>query len=233
MTTRRAALLATSCLCFSLASLAENPFSRLGGMFHHAPPAGRNSGQIDCAQVAKNPLAGMTYEGCMQMVANKQKFDAAASDPSAARPGDEQMSCEQITAELRQQSYQKPDAAKVANGQAAVNAQREVVARQQKEADAIRVKDQAAVNAASSADRASELLTGGLAKTNALGKVTKELDAENQQTNQRMIEEQKPTFTNMMSSTNALTADMAQQATENPRLARLMQLAQMKRCRGG
>lgn len=233
MKTRRAAVLATSCLCFSLASLAENPFSRLGGMFHRPSPPNQNSGQVDCAQVAKNPLAGMTYDGCMQMVANKQKFDAAASDPSAARPGDEQMSCVQITAELRQQPYQKPDAAKVANGQAAVAAQREVVAKQQKEADVMRAKDQAAVNAASSADRAAELLTGGLAKPNALSKVTKELDAENEKTNQRMIEEQKPTFTNMMNSANALTADMAQQATENPRLARLMQLAQMKRCRGG
>jgi hypothetical protein len=51
--------------------------------------------------------------------------------------------------------------------------------------------------------------------------------------NRRMLDEAKPTDTRMLNSTAALATGAASQLSANPRLARLVQLANTHRCRGG
>ena len=94
-------------------------------------------------------------------------------------------------------------------------------------------ENQAAVNAASAADTATELATGGLVRGRALDAVEKTIDARNRANNERAIKEDLPTTQKMIGQTADLGADFGQQLQSNPRLARLIQLADTKHCKGG
>ena len=54
-----------------------------------------------CDQLGSMPNAPLSVEACKAMLGMASQFDAAASDPSARRPGDESMSCAAIFAELK------------------------------------------------------------------------------------------------------------------------------------
>ena len=94
--------------------------SRFGGFFGHRSIAnaksteGNTGGSMDCAKLAGMPNAPMSLEACEKLQGTQQAYNRAASDPSAQRPGDDQMSCAQITAELKQQQYTAQDKTKVA-----------------------------------------------------------------------------------------------------------------------
>lgn len=209
--------------------------SMLGGLFgrHRAPPGQAPAGTPDCAQIAAMPDAHVSLEACQKMMASQQAYNGALTDPSAARPGDEQLSCEQIMAEMKQQQISAPDKAQVAEAQSAAKDEQAMLAKHQKEAAVQQAKDQARDNAASAADRATEMATMGMVSGHALAAAEKVNDAEDKAMNRRMLDEAKPTDTRMLNSTADLATGAASQLSANPRLARLVQLANTHRCRGG
>jgi hypothetical protein len=211
--------------------------SLLGGIFHHhatvQTPSSNSSAAPDCAQIASMPNSPITREACEKMASAQRTYDAAQYDPSASRPGDDNMSCDQILAELKQQSYQVPDKAKVAEMQATVKTEQTTVLKQQAEVNAIIVKQTAEIQAAANVDRAAEAATMGVVRPNTAGKLAEEFQKENKVTGERMAKERKPTETKMINQTSDMASDMAQQLNANPRMAKLMQLAQARKCKGG
>jgi hypothetical protein len=186
----------------------------------------------DCAQIASMPNAPISLEACQKMASAQQAYDRAASDPSASRPGDEQMSCEQIKSELRLQQYSAPDKAKVAETTAAANKEQGLLNRHIAEANAVMAQEQVKVDAAAAADRATELATGGLVNPNAASAAALAAQARVKVVGERQAAERRPTEQKMIGGVADLGVDAAQQLTSNPRLARLMQLAQSRGCKG-
>jgi hypothetical protein len=224
---------------------ASEHSSLLGGLWGHKagasskPAAGAPA--LDCAQLTSMP-AGifamapgqvMSAEDCQKMQNAQQAYQQAASDPSAARPGDDQMTCAQITAELKQQQYTTPDQSKVAAAQATAGQQQALVQREYANMIKQQAKDQAAVEAASAADTATEVATGGLVRGRTLQAVEKEQMAEHDANNQRVLKEAQPLEKQQVGQMAGFSSDFAQQLQSNPRLARLMQLADSKHCKGG
>jgi len=213
--------------------------SKFGGFFGHRSissaksTAGNMSGGMDCAKLASMPNAPMSLEACEKLQATQQAYNQAASDPSAQRPGDEQMTCGQITAELKQQQYTAQDKTKVSELTATTKEEQKII----KKEEAILAKRQAeaqtAVAAASAADTATEVATAGLVRGHALNAVEKTLDAQDKAEKERVIREDLPTYKKMISQTADLGSDFGQQLQANPRLGRLMQLANSKHCKGG
>jgi hypothetical protein len=213
--------------------------SKFGGFFGHrsissAKPTGGNmGGGMDCAKLASMPNAPMSLESCEKLQGTQQAYSQAASDPSAQRPGDEQMSCAQITAELKQQQYTAQDKTKVAELDATTKEQQKILKKEEAILAKRQAEAQAAVAAATAADTATELATGGLVSGHALRAVEKTLDAQDKVEKERVMREDMPTTQKMISQTAGLGADFGQQLQSNPRLARLIQLADAKHCKGG
>jgi hypothetical protein len=224
---------------------ASEHASLLGGLWSHKNAASQKSGAaapaMDCTKLtsmqagifAMAPGQVMSAEDCQKMQSAQQAYQQAASDPSAARPGDDQMTCAQITTELKQQQYATPDKSKVAAAQATAAQQQALVQREEANMVKQQAKDQAAVAAASAADTATELATGGLVRGRALQAVDKELTAEHDANNQRVLKEAQPIEKQQVGQMAGFSTDFAQQLQSNPRLARLMQLADSKHCKGG
>ena len=222
---------------------AKEHSSLLGGLWGHKNSASPKPAApaIDCAQLtsmsaghfAMAPGQVMSTEDCQKMQSAQQTYTQAGSDPSAMRPGDEQMTCAQITAELKQQQYTPPDKSKVAAAQATAAQQQALIQREEANMLKQQAKDQAAVEAASAADTATELATGGLVRGRALQAVEKEQTAEHDANNQRVLKEAQPIEKQQVGQMAGFSSDFAQQLQSNPRLARLMQLADTKHCKGG
>jgi len=213
---------------------ASSGRSLFGGMFGHrqAPPPAAGAAP-DCAKIAANVDAHVSYDACQKMMASQQAYNSALTDPSAARPGDEQMSCEQIMAEMKQQQFTAPDKAQVAEAQQAATAEQNMIAKHKKEADVQMAKDQALVDAASATDRATEMASMGVVRGRALDAAEKTVSAQDAAMNRRMLDESKGTDTHFLDSASNLATGAAGQLTANPRLARLTQLANTHRCHGG
>lgn len=209
-------------------SHGKAPDSTAAGDNPGAPPSG-----MDCDKIAAMPGSGMTADSCRKLMASQQAYRAAASDPGAQRPGDEQMTCEQITAELRNQHYAAPDQAKLADAQQAARQQRAVMARQQAEAHATAATQQVELNAAIAADKATEAASGGLVQGRAAMATQQAQLAKNKAEGERMLRQSQPAEQHMTSATANLATDAGAQMTANPRLARLIQLANEKHCQGG
>ncbi|HWX81585.1 MAG TPA: hypothetical protein VNZ02_15890 [Steroidobacteraceae bacterium] len=213
--------------------------SKFGGFFGHRsisstkPTGGGMGGSMDCAKLASMPNAPMSVEACEKLQGTQQAYNQAASDPSAQRPGDEQMSCAQITAELKQQQYTAQDKTKVAELGATTKEQQQIIHKEEVILAKRQAEAQTAVAAATAADTATELATGGLVSGHALNAVEKTLDAQDKVEKERVMREDLPTTQKMISQTAGLGADFGQQLQANPRLGRLMQLADSKHCKGG
>jgi hypothetical protein len=213
--------------------------SRFGGFFGHrsisnAKTTGGNmGGSMDCAKLASMSNAPMSLEACQQLQNTQQAYNQAASDPSAQRPGDEQMTCAQITAELKQQQYAAPDKNKVAELDGTLKDQQKIIKKEEAILAKRQAEAQAAVAAATAADTATEVATAGLVRGHALNAVEKTLDAQDKVEKERVMREDLPTTRNMINQTAGLSADFGQQLQANPRLGRLMQLADSKHCKGG
>jgi hypothetical protein len=195
-----------------------------------ASPSGMPPG-MDCDKIAALPGAPMSVESCRKMQGAQQAYNTALVDPSASRPGDEQMSCDQIVAELKQQQYKTPDQAKVAEGRAASAELQTKLARQEAEVTAIVAKQTAEMEAATAADQAAAMATAGLARPQTAMAVQKQHDAENKATGERMAKERAPQEKILTTNTADLAGDAGQQLASNPRLARLVQLASAKNCK--
>lgn len=197
-----------------------------------APPSTSANGMPDCAQIANLPNAPISFETCQKMNAAQQAYDKAATDPGAARAGDEQLSCDQIKGELRLQQYTAPDKATVAETTAAVNNEQSMLKKHMAESNAIMAQEQAKVNAAAAADLATEAASGGLVHPNAASAAALAAQARARAVGERQAAERRPTEQKMTGGVADLGLEAAQQFTSNPRLARLMQLAQAKGCKG-
>lgn len=215
-------------------SSGRSPF---GGLFGHrsAPksPMQGAPGAVDCSQMASLPGTFVSKDACEKFKGAQQTYTTAAADPSAARPGDEEMTCSQINEELKKQQIIAPDKTQVAEMQNTSAEMQTKIGKEVKEAAEMQAKDQAAVNAANAADRATELATGGLVRGRALEATEKTLDAEHRAANERIRQENNPTYGKLNSQTADMASDFASQMQSNPRLARLLQLANSKRCKGG
>jgi hypothetical protein len=222
----------------SSAAQSSSNGSKFGGFFGHrsissTKPGGGMGGSMDCAKLASMPNAPMSVDACEKLQGTQQAYNQAASDPAAQRPGDEQMSCAQITAELKQQQYTAQDKTKVAELGATTKEQQQIIHKEEVILAKRQAEAQTAVAAATAADTATELATGGLVSGHALNAVEKTLDAQDKVEKERVMREDLPTTQKMISQTAGLGADFGQQLQANPRLGRLMQLADSKHCKGG
>jgi len=178
---------------------------------------------MDCEQMSASSHGVISVAACKQMMGAQQAYAAAAADPAASRPGDDKMTCDQIVAEMKQQSITAPDKARTAEAQAATTDLQETLARQQKEAEAMVAKESAEMAAAS---------VLGTVSNAAAAKAAEKVAAEQKAANERMTKEQAPKAERAFDANAALMNDMGQQAAANPRLARLVQLATQKSCKG-
>jgi hypothetical protein len=72
-----------------------------------------------------------------------------------------------------------------------------------------------------------------LVSGHALNAVEKTLDAKDKAEKERVMREDLPAYKKMNSATADLGSDFGQQLQANPRLGRLIQLADAKHCKGG
>jgi len=213
--------------------------SIFGGLLGHRSissskaASGAASTTMDCAQLASTPNAPMSLDTCESLKHTQQNYEQAAADPAASRAGDDQLTCAQIAAELKQQQYTTPDRTKVAEASATVQEQQGIQRREYANALKQQAQNQAAVNAASATDTATELASGGLVRGRALEAAEKGIDARNRANNERVIKEDLPVTQKMLSQSADLGAGFGQQLQSNHRLARLVQLANSKGCKGG
>jgi len=191
-----------------------------------------SGGTLDCAKIASMPHAVLTEEQCQKTLSLQQSYNQAIADPRASRPGDEQMTCQQIMAELNQQHVAAPDQTKVAELTAASAQEQALLSKHKAEADQMMAAEQVSVAAARAADRATETATYGLVRPNATAAVVQAAQARNQVAGERMAEERKPTEQKLEGGVIDMAGGAAQQFADNPRLARLIQLSQTHGCRG-
>jgi len=209
--------------------------SVFGGLFGKRttpPPAAPAADSMDCAKLAAIGNGFMTVDTCEKFKGQQQAYTKAASDPSAVRAGDDQLTCAQITAELQQQQITAPDQTKVAAAQATAAQQMALLQKEQAEAMKRQAEDQAIVNAASAADRVTEAATMGVVRGRALETAEKGIDERHRVANERVINESRPIATKQYSQVADIGSDLTAQMQSNPRLARLLQLANSKRCKG-
>jgi len=178
---------------------------------------------MDCEQMAKESRGSISVDTCKQMMATMQAYQNATSDPSASRPGDDKMTCDQIMAEVKQQQFTKPDQAKVADAQAANDALMKKTAENQAEANALAAK-QSAENLASTA--ADQFLPNSVLAARA-----REQQKEQDKLSAKAEKETVPLAERSTAATASLVSDVGQQVTSNPRLAKLMQMASAKKCK--
>jgi hypothetical protein len=178
---------------------------------------------MDCEKMAKDSRGSVSVDTCKQMMATMQAYQKAASDPSASRPGDDKMTCDQITAEVKQQQFTAPDQAKVAEAQTATDALMKKTAENQAEGNALAAK-QSAENLASTA--ADQFLPNAVLAARAKAQ-QKEQDA----LNAKIEKETTPLAERSTAATASLVSGVGQQVASNPRLAKLMQMASAKRCK--
>jgi len=211
-------------------ALAQSPWSPAASRASQHPPA---AAAMDCDHLPSSAAAVFSADSCRKMMAAQQAYQSAASDPGAARPGDEQMSCQQIAAELKTQSYVVPDQKTVAEGKAAASQEQAMLASQEAKVTETVVAQSAAVAAAGAADTATEVATAGVVHPNTASHLQQTFERQNKAMSDQMAAERRPTEQRMTTMTADLASSAGDQLTANPRLARLVQLANAKHCKGG
>jgi hypothetical protein len=216
------------------ASVAQNNFnSPMGNATQpRMPGAGGmpGGGGMDCDQLAGMPNSIMSVESCKKMMGTQQAYNKALADPSASRAGDESMTCAQIGAEISQMRNIAPNAAHVKEGTEAATDVQATLARQSREVNKVGMEETAEIRAASAADNATEVATGGLVRGHAVAATQAAQDVRNKAMSDRMLKEQLPKEQRMTTATGNVAEDMSKSLTSNPRYARLVQLAGARNC---
>jgi hypothetical protein len=176
-----------------------------------------------CDQMAAIPNAPMTPEACRAMIGMAQGMKTSGSDPSAMRAGDETMSCDQITAEMRAVATPMVSAETGAQARAAADAELALRERQQAEAQGF-VAGQMAMGVGAAA--VGVLPGGGYAAMAA----QQAMMAQQQAFAQKQAAEAAPVRAQTSQALTATTTEMTQAMRENPRFARLMNLSVQKSC---
>jgi hypothetical protein len=178
---------------------------------------------VDCAKVAAT--SGVSLESCEQMNAAQLNYYNATHDPSASHPGDDQMTCEQIEAELMSggfhgPSQQQADAARASTG--------DYVAKQQQLA-----AEETAASAQLSAE-ATAASAVGMANPVAGEAAQRAVDAHAEATENSLDAQAKaeltPRGSKMVGDVSNIAGSMGGEMAANPRLARLIQLGGAKHC---
>jgi hypothetical protein len=186
------------------------------------PPNQGMPPNIDCEQMAAISRGTITVESCRQMMSAQKARDAALADPRASRPGDDKMTCDQIAGEIKQQPIKTPDAAQVAEAQAAAADVQKTLAKQQAEATATAAKD-TAEELAKTPERLFEPNAVAAARA-------KRKEAEQRAQGERMAAEMKPKAEREVTAAANLVGDFGKQLEDNPRLAKLFEMATQKHC---
>ncbi len=217
MTPRLAAvMLATLMASSSFAQSAGNGSTGKKDRGRQPQPSSMN-----CEQISASSHGTITVEACKQMMGMQQAYQAAAADPSASRPGDDKMTCDQIAAEMKQQTFTRPDQAKVTEAQQATTDLKTNIDKQGKEAQAEIAKE-----------TAESSVVSKLAPVNAAANAeNKRIEAAQKRINERAEKELTPKAERAFTANAGLMADAGKQLTENPRLARLFQMATQKQCK--
>jgi hypothetical protein len=196
---------------------------------HHAPrgPASAGPQQMNCDAIAASPDAGMDKASCESMNQAASAYYNAQHDPAASRPGDESMSCDDIKAEFMQQPVTAPSQQHVEAAQAAATDY--MTKEQQLQAQALAHQQalSAAAMAASAAAMANPI--AGKAADQAVDSASRAVEAAD---NAQAHAELTPRERRMTSSTAAVVGDMTSQLDSNPRIGRLVELANEKHCHG-
>lgn len=140
---------------------------------------------------------------------------------SAARPGDESMSCKALFAELKTLQIAPPSRATIAEGQASSEALRGEYARIQAEGRA-QYAAQTAMGTAATVAGAVGISGPGQA-----------MAAAQQARGARNVARVKPLQNRAMTASGAVIGDLATGLEDNPRYSRLMSLIVKKDCSGG
>jgi hypothetical protein len=200
---------------------SSNDGKRSRGNNASGSPQGGPPANFSCEDMAAQTRGTISVESCKQMLGAQQKLTAAANDPSAARPGDENMTCDQIAAEMKQQQF-SADKTKLADAQTAMTDFQNKTAEQQKEVAALVAKE-----------TAEQSLLSTVVPVNAVAAAeAKRVEQEQRETNERMAKESKPLAEKAIGTNAALVSDVADKMAANPRMARLAQLAMTKKCKG-
>ncbi|MFO1402556.1 MAG: hypothetical protein U1F06_06185 [Steroidobacteraceae bacterium] len=195
-------------------------------------PNGMPSPQgMDCSMLASIPNAPMTIEQCEAMKSMAMGAQAHLDDTSGARPGDEQMSCADIGAEMKGMRGIGPTAGHVQQGQEAAADLKRTMDRQEAETGALVAAETATMATAAAADRATEIASGGLVSGHAAAAASESMMKANQAFGERNARERAPKEQAAISAVVATGNDMNQSMESNPRFARLVKLAIDRRCR--
>lgn len=176
-----------------------------------------------CDQMAAIPNAPMSAEACRSMIGMAQGMKTSGSDPSAMRPGDENLSCDQITAEMRSVGTPMVSAETAAQARTAADAELALRERQNAETKAF-VAGQMVQGVGVGA--LAQLPGGGYAAMAA----QQAMMAQQQAFAQKQIQEAAPVRAQTSQSITATTTEMTRGMQENPRFARLMNLSIAKSC---
>jgi len=192
------------------------------GRGNQPPPTGGLPPNMDCEQMAAASRGIVTVESCKQLMATQQTYTDALNDPRASKPGDDKITCDQISAEIKQQPFTVPDAAKTAEMQAAVKDEQDTIKKQSREAAQLQAKESAEMAAASRLAWVSNYLAA---------KAEQKILDEQKAANERMTKEAAPKAQRSLSATADMMADFTKQLADNPRLAKLVFMADQKRCK--
>ncbi len=176
-----------------------------------------------CDQMAAIPNAPMTPEACRAMLGMAQGMKTSGSDPSAMRAGDENMSCDQINAEMRSVATPMVSAETGAQARAAADAELALRERQQAEAKGF-IAGQMAMGVGAAA--VGTLPGGGYAAMAA----QQAMMAQQQAFAQKQAAEAAPVRAQTSQALTATSTEMTRGMQENPRFARLMNLSVQKSC---
>lgn len=176
-----------------------------------------------CDQMAAMPNAPMSPEACRSMLGMAQGMKTSGSDPSAMRPGDETLSCDQINAEMRSVARPMVSAETGAQARAAADAQMALMQKQQAEQKAL-IAGQMAVGVGAAA--LGMVPGGGYAAMAA----QQAMMAQQQAFAEKQAKEAAPVRAQTSQALTATTTEMTQAMRENPRFARLMNMSIEKSC---
>lgn len=176
-----------------------------------------------CDQMAAIPNAPMSAEACRSMIGMAQGMKTSGSDPSAMRAGDETMSCDQITAEMRSVATPMVSAETGAQARVAADAQMALMQKQQAETQGF-VAGQMAMGVGAAA--LGMVPGGGFAAMAA----QQAMMAQQQQFAQKQAADAAPVRAQTSQALTATTTEMKQGMQQNPRFARLMNMSVEKNC---
>jgi hypothetical protein len=177
-----------------------------------------------CDDIAGLPNPPMSLEACRSMMAMQRSMKAASSDPNAVRPGDENLNCDQIVAEMRATGGPMMSQGTIAQNKQSADATLALMQKQNAETKGF-VAGQVALGVGAAALGAVPYV-GGLASEAA----RMVMDAREKSFEERQANEAAPVRAQSNQALTATQNEIGGAMQSNPRYARLMQLVAEKNC---